>query len=168
MSCSARRRAFLQWLASTGLTLSILPRATAAIDETSPLPSGLETFLATLLQRLFPHQVLAPEVYAKAGLILAGAIEANSGLRQLAAAGQDALDAGGEKPWLQRPANAQLDALAANSNQAFFIALRGLGGLIFYSLPEVWVLLGYEGPSFDKGGYLARGFDDIDWLPDED
>jgi len=25
--------------------------------------------------------------------------------------------------------------------------------------------LGYEGPSFDKGGYINRGFDDLDWLP---
>jgi hypothetical protein len=23
-----------------------------------------------------------------------------------------------------------------------------------------------EGPSFDKGGYLHRGFNDLDWLPD--
>jgi hypothetical protein len=28
-------------------------------------------------------------------------------------------------------------------------------------------MLGYEGPSFDKGGYLERGFNDLDWLPDE-
>jgi hypothetical protein len=35
-----------------------------------------------------------------------------------------------------------------------------------YSDPEVWELLGYEGPSFDKGGYIHRGFDDLDWLPD--
>ena len=32
--------------------------------------------------------------------------------------------------------------------------------------PEVWSLLGYEGPSFEHGGYLRRGFDDLDWLPD--
>ena len=35
-----------------------------------------------------------------------------------------------------------------------------------YSDPEVWELLGYEGPSYDKGGYVDRGFDDLDWLPD--
>jgi hypothetical protein len=34
-----------------------------------------------------------------------------------------------------------------------------------YDSAEVWDLLGYEGPSFDKGGYLHRGFDDLDWLP---
>jgi hypothetical protein len=26
-------------------------------------------------------------------------------------------------------------------------------------------LLGYEGPAYEKGGYLHRGFDDLDWLP---
>jgi hypothetical protein len=31
---------------------------------------------------------------------------------------------------------------------------------------RTWELVGYEGPSFGKGGYLERGFDDLDWLPD--
>jgi hypothetical protein len=35
-----------------------------------------------------------------------------------------------------------------------------------YDDREVWSLLGYEGPSFAQGGYLKRGFDDLDWLPD--
>lgn len=40
------------------------------------------------------------------------------------------------------------------------------GGLVvgLYNQPEVWAKLGYEGSSFDKGGYLYRGFDDINWL----
>jgi hypothetical protein len=34
-----------------------------------------------------------------------------------------------------------------------------------YRNKQVWPKLGYEGPSFPFGGYLERGFDDIDWLP---
>ena len=34
-----------------------------------------------------------------------------------------------------------------------------------YNDPQVWEKLGYEGPSAEQGGYLSRGFDDIDWLP---
>ncbi|MEO0998176.1 MAG: hypothetical protein AAFX58_11725 [Pseudomonadota bacterium] len=34
-----------------------------------------------------------------------------------------------------------------------------------YSDPAVWELYGYQGPSFPHGGYLNRGFDDLDWLP---
>ena len=40
------------------------------------------------------------------------------------------------------------------------------GGLVtgLYNQKEVWPLFGYEGESFSQGGYIDRGFDDIDWL----
>jgi len=46
----------------------------------------------------------------------------------------------------------------------FFQAVRG--GLVvgLYNQKEVWPIFGYEGESFSKGGYIARGFDDIAWL----
>ena len=33
-----------------------------------------------------------------------------------------------------------------------------------YNQQELWPIFGYEGESFSKGGYINRGFDDIDWL----
>lgn len=46
----------------------------------------------------------------------------------------------------------------------FFQKIRG--GLVtgIYNQKDVWTKLGYEGPSFPKGGYIERGFDDISWL----
>lgn len=46
----------------------------------------------------------------------------------------------------------------------FFQAIRG--GLVvgLYNQKELWPLFGYEGESYSKGGYIARGFDDIEWL----
>jgi len=46
----------------------------------------------------------------------------------------------------------------------FFQTIRG--GLVvgLYNQEAVWELLGYEGSSYEKGGYLNRGFDDISWL----
>ena len=38
--------------------------------------------------------------------------------------------------------------------------------LNLYDDPEVWAALGCEGSSFDKGGYINRGFNDLDWLPE--
>jgi hypothetical protein len=35
-----------------------------------------------------------------------------------------------------------------------------------YVQPEVWALLGYRGNALAQGGYLNRGFNDIDWLGD--
>ena len=46
----------------------------------------------------------------------------------------------------------------------FFQAVRG--GLVvgLYNQKEIWPLFGYEGESYSKGGYIDRGFDDIEWL----
>jgi len=35
-----------------------------------------------------------------------------------------------------------------------------------YDDVEVWQAFGYEGASAHLGGYVNRGFNDLDWLPD--
>jgi hypothetical protein len=47
----------------------------------------------------------------------------------------------------------------------FFGFVRRTTVLNLYDDADVWDALGYEGPSFHKGGYIHRGFDDLDWLP---
>jgi hypothetical protein len=46
----------------------------------------------------------------------------------------------------------------------FFGTVRA--GLVtgLYNQKEIWPIFGYEGESFSKGGYIERGFNDIDWL----
>ena len=44
--------------------------------------------------------------------------------------------------------------------------MRSTAVVEVYSDERTWQLVGYEGPSFDKGGYINRGFNDLDWLPD--
>lgn len=61
---------------------------------------------------------------------------------------------------------AALTILRGIQDAPFFVDLLGVAGVAFYDDREVWDLLGYEGPSFDKGGYLDRGFNDLDWLPE--
>jgi hypothetical protein len=47
----------------------------------------------------------------------------------------------------------------------FFGFVRRTTVLNLYDNEDVWEALGYQGPSFDQGGYINRGFDDLDWLP---
>ena len=49
-------------------------------------------------------------------------------------------------------------------NTDFFQTIRGNLVTGLYNQKEVWPLFGYEGESFSKGGYINRGFDDIEWL----
>lgn len=51
------------------------------------------------------------------------------------------------------------------ADSAFFALVHSTTVVALYDDREVWDLLGYEGSSYDKGGYLNRGFDDLDWLP---
>ena len=46
----------------------------------------------------------------------------------------------------------------------FFQGVRSDLVVSLYNQPEVWPVFGYEGESASKGGYIARGFDDIAWL----
>ena len=54
--------------------------------------------------------------------------------------------------------------LTAMEETGFFQTIRG--GLItgLYNQKAVWPIFGYEGESFSQGGYIDRGFDDINWL----
>ena len=46
----------------------------------------------------------------------------------------------------------------------FFTTLRG--GLVtgLYNQKAIWPIFGYEGESYSEGGYIERGFNDINWL----
>ncbi len=81
---------------------------------------------------------------------------------------------------------AKLDTLARSKNGVGYAEVAGEGdraavlrdveadpffqkvrsGLItgLYNNKEVWPIFGYEGESASKGGYINRGFNDLDWL----
>ena len=58
------------------------------------------------------------------------------------------------------------DYLTDMGRTEFFEHVRGTTTVTLYNDKETWKLLGYEGYSSDKGGYINRGFNDLDWLPE--
>src|ERR1700722_9203751 len=72
-----------------------------------------------------------------------------------------------EYHWSQLSEPGRLEALQKIEDSPFFQAIRTESILIFYGNPLVWKFLGYEGPSNELGGYVHRGFDDLDWLSAE-
>lgn len=123
--------------------------------------------MATLIQMardIYPHDHVADRFYAaavkgydvadKTQLIEEGMVTLNN-----AAAAKGApsyLDMGWERD--------RVDILRSMEQTGFFQTVRG--GLVtgLYNQKEVWPLFGYEGESFSMGGYIDRGFNDIDWL----
>ena len=86
---------------------------------------------------IYPHDALPDDVYARVG-----------------------------ETFADLPADEQLEALKAIEGSDFFELVRSTAVVEVYSDQRTWQLVGYEGSSFDKGGYLDRGFNDLDWLPD--
>ena len=58
----------------------------------------------------------------------------------------------------------RVEILRSIESSDFFQAVRG--GLVvgLYNQEAVWAVLGYEGASYQHGGYIKRGFDDINWV----
>ncbi|MBT9243942.1 Twin-arginine translocation pathway signal [Gemmobacter fulvus] len=134
-----------------------------ALETTVLAPESMAT-LIQMARDIYPHDHLADEFYAVAvkGYDTAEAAPAiEAGIAALNAAAQGAghasyLAIGWEKD--------RVALLRGMEQSAFFQTVRG--GLVtgLYNQKAVWPLFGYEGESFSQGGYIDRGFDDINWL----
>jgi hypothetical protein len=120
---------------------------------------ALETTLR-VARVMFPHDMLPDLAYAKV-------VEALEPEAETIEQGVAALDEGGTR-FLDLDDDAALAALSATEGSDYFELVKATAVVELYDNPLVWKAFGYEGPSFDKGGYLERGFDDLDWLPDPD
>jgi hypothetical protein len=137
-------------------------------DERNDMPyqlsdSARETALRAA-RTMFPHDGFPDEAYEK----VIRQIEVEGGNDEAVASqieeGIAALDGSGSFGALD--ADAQLEALSKAEGTPFFELLKATAVVELYDNPAVWKLLGYEGPAAHLGGYVDRGFDDLDWLPD--
>lgn len=126
-----------------------------------------EQSLQQLARRLFPHDELTSAPYEEIASSLVSRASTDTKLREILRAGVAQLDEGGQTPWLMRDEEQQLAAVQRLEGGEFFRLMRTTTIEHLYRSREVWRLLGYQGSSVEFGGYLDRGFDDIDWLSDE-
>ena len=60
-------------------------------------------------------------------------------------------------------AERQLAAMKQLESSPFFADMLGKTQFYFYNNKAVWPKFGYEGSSWEKGGYINRGFNDVTW-----
>lgn len=126
-----------------------------------------DTF-ATLVQMsrdTYPHDRLEDKFYAAAVSGLDKAAKDDAALKTMLTDGVAGLNkaAGGSYSGIT-DADKRVALLKAMESDGFFQKVRGNLVTGLYNNKEAWPLFGYEGASADKGGYLTRGFDDINWL----
>jgi hypothetical protein len=127
--------------------------------STPEAPARAVATITAVARTMYPHDALPDEVYARVSAKLAEATESADVIEQ----GVAALPGFAGKSPIER-----VQALRQIEGSEFFELVRATAVVEIYSDPRTWAAFGYEGPSFDKGGYLNRGFDDLDWLPDPD
>lgn len=153
--------------ASAGMLLGAgfiaAPDAAWAYEAKALKPETLAT-LVRMARDIYPHDRLSDDFYVNAvkgydTAEQAEAIEAGIAGLNAAAQGQGHADYASIGWEEQRTA-----VLRSIEKSAFFQQIRG--GLVtgLYNQKEVWPLFGYEGESYSQGGYINRGFDDINWL----
>jgi hypothetical protein len=121
-----------------------------------------------MARRLYPHASIADSVYADVlDAALTAAANDNS-LRSALDQADAALNAQQAADFIQLEAEAQVAAMRTIEGAPYFAAIRNAVLAGVYNHPAVWVMLGYEGPSFARGGYINRGAGEIDWLPEAD
>jgi hypothetical protein len=130
------------------------------------LEPHLATTVVALARTLYPHDALGDQVYARVPAKIAEAVREDPAQARMVSEGVADLDGRGEKPFAERSADERLADAKAIAGSDFFELVRSTAVVEVYSDAATWRALGYEGPSFAKGGYLRRGFDDLDWLPD--
>ena len=170
---SLSRRDVLKTGGATLVTASVVASGAIVGDAWAATPKALkpQTY-ATLVQMsrdIYPHDKFGDHLYAKTVDALDTAAEGDAdtlkmledGVAGLDSAAKSAHGSGYASVAWERDRTALLRKIEGD---AFFQKVRGdmVAGL--YNQKEVWKLLGYEGESAIEGGYIKRGFDDIDWL----
>jgi hypothetical protein len=152
---------------STG-TMLLDPTGAWAVPTTT-LDRHTATTLVQMCRYLYPHDAIEDTQYSKIVEEFDKKASTNAAFAQLLRDGVASLDTASHGKWLDLSDGDKLQALKSLEPTPFFQTVRGtmVGATGFYNQPVVWRQLGYEGSSWQFGGYLTRGFDDIGWLPKE-
>lgn len=150
-------------LAVAGPGFIAAPDAAWAVEVTAISEHDMATLLQ-MARDIYPHDRVGDRFYAVA-------IKSydTPEQKQMVAEGIAALDAAARQAGFDTYLAAgwedeRVAILRSIQDTPFFQTVRG--GLVtgLYNQKDVWPIFGYEGESFSQGGYIARGFDDIDWL----
>jgi hypothetical protein len=166
------RRQFLYRSALGAAAIAVTPAGALlnaseawALDVKGLKPETMKT-LILVARDIYPHDKVPDRFYAVAMKSYDATAASDPAARAKTEAFVAALDAeagpGGYAGlgWESQRVN----ILRAHASDPMFEAIRSGLVVSLYNNEDVWPIFGYEGESYSKGGYLERGFNDLDWL----
>ncbi len=127
-------------------------------------PADAQTLCAAVAT-LYPHDALGPLVYrrviAQFDRVAAQNLDAAGTMARFC----ESLNQSAVLPFADLAESYRVQALKNLETLPAFFFMQRLAVRYLYDDVEVWAAFGYEGASVHLGGYVKRGFDDLDWLP---
>ena len=142
----------------------LLPAGNAHAASLKSVSGDTATSMLAMARRLFPHDKLGDQYYWVAVSGIDAEMTASSDLDTRIKDGFAQLDRVFGVKFHQLSEGNQLGAMKTLEGTPFFSDMLNKTNFYFYNNKKVWGHFGYEGSSFEFGGYLERGFDDIGWL----
>jgi hypothetical protein len=171
-----RRRVFLRGavtavpaaaLLAAGATIS--PEASWAAEATTLKPGSMAT-LVRMARDIYPHDRIPDMFYVNAVKPLDAKAAKSADMQALLEEGVVHLDVQASQhfktPYLGVTEETdRVSLLHGIEHTPFFNRVRSDLVVSFYNQHDLWQRFGYEGSSSEYGGYIHRGFDDVNWLP---
>jgi hypothetical protein len=165
---SHARREFLKQTAVASMILG------AGIAATTPVAAGpLKALSANeghsllmMARTLFPHDFLGDNYYMNIVNSIDAKAAADANTKSMVQDGIKMLDSYAGKFSAQSEASRTSFLQSVEKSRAGFFGMvygETVGGL--YGNQDIWKIIGFEGSAVEKGGYINRGFNDINWLP---
>jgi len=173
MKDQINRRQFLRRgggaLAGAAAATAVAP-STSWAAELSTLDEHQGNTILQAVRQIYPHNTMSNDYYNNVVKDLDAEAADNADTATMLKEGVANLDAAMGVKWTDLSNGNQFAVLSAMKDSPFFQKLRGKAVVSLYNNPLAWRHFGYEGSSAEQGGYLERGFDDLNWLenPPED
>ena len=139
-----------------------------ALEVKALSPQEAKT-LHQLCRDIYPHDRIPDKNYAVVVKGLDGKAAKDGAFKRVLSEGLADLDKRAKAAFKRNYANVGWEIernklLREIESSGFFQSVRGDMVVSLYNQPEVWSIFGYEVESASKGGYIKRGFNDLNWL----
>ena len=118
---------------------------------------------------MFPGKRFSDDLYMIAVNSLDAKAAKDESLKTALTQGVAEFDKASGGKYMSSSSKKRMSVLKSMEGKSLFNSVKGEMVNVFFNNKRVWDAAGWEGASYDKGGYYLRGFQDADWpQPPED
>lgn len=144
----------------------VLPEDESWVGALSLFDAHAAETLVAAVRTLYPHDGLPERIYRRTVFHFDAMAAKAPAAAQSFAEFVDLVDGALPLPFRELSESYRVQVLKGVEGTSAFRLVQRSAVRFLYDDIEVWQAFGYEGASVHLGGYVNRGFNDLDWLPD--